>query len=179
MICARCTRETKFPYLADGVTRGRRGHQGEVTYEIFNSPWLFQIDLRPAQASRGSLRDIWHFGANRWALTRSEEGAIGTTVDGKQAYTIAAIVRHRASPQDDDLIRLFSLTGMEVIPECWRDVAPRSGFGLDEPLPVDRGFSIFYQRISVDQVVAITPLERKWPQVSIPTEVYQSIQANL
>lgn len=99
-----------------------------------------------------SLRDIWQFETDQWGLrpAQPELGGYTFTLLGKQLYTVVAILQHRQSSKEVDLIRLFSgNNGSEVIAQCAQPEELHKGwdFGLGQPVPAGRHMSIFYARM--------------------------------
>lgn len=114
---------------------------------VFNKPWMLQLDLQPAPGSTVSLRDVWHFQADRWAW---EEGVC--RVAGKQAYVVVAMVKHREEPQGPDLLRMFCPDGRDFMPSGAQANPVSWGFAFDQPIPAGKNLSVFYISIKQSQI---------------------------
>ncbi|KAK7747274.1 hypothetical protein SLS53_001527 [Cytospora paraplurivora] len=131
--------------LTRNVTREERLADGNTLFTYFQSQSVLEVRFTPVKGSKHSLRDIFQFYADSWVVHRVD----GPRQEGKQAYMLIAVVKHRESLHGADSIRTLFLNGMEQLPTLASTKPMQDwGFKADECIPDGIKLSLFYSAVS-------------------------------
>ncbi|ROV89447.1 hypothetical protein VMCG_10236 [Cytospora schulzeri] len=136
------------PSLADLTSRVTKETQLPDNNKLFvylQRPSLLEVRFTPGAGCKLSLRDLFQFSTDYWVPYKLNESLSRLRKEGKQAYMLMAVVKHRKSPQDADCVRVFFEDGMELLPAlAANNPMPDWGFKADESIPSGTKLSLYY-----------------------------------
>lgn len=162
--------------LTSKVTKQTQLPDGNTHFVYFRAPFLLEVRFTPGDGCKHSLKDIFQFSTDTWVLHKVDESLFRMRQEGKQAYRLMAVVKHRDRPEGADCVRVFWKDGLEQLPIIAANRAvPDWGFKADESIPSGVKLSLFYATVpGVSEDVVIN--ERK-VCYHVPDDVRHRTQA--